>query len=55
MNVLDKLHGLDRIALVPAGTKCSKCSKEMVCLECSASEIDLDVTVRINGNIIYEN
>ena len=55
INVLEKLHGLDRITLTPASLKCSKCGEEMVCLKCSTIDIDSDVTVRINGNIIYDN
>ena len=54
MNVLEKLHGLDRISLVSTAAKCPKCIEEMVCLKCSTIDIDSDVTVRINGEIVYD-
>ena len=55
INVLEKLHGLDKISSVPLADKCPKCKGEMVCVKCGDFDITSDVTVRINGNIVYDN
>lgn len=57
-NVLEKLHGLDKIALVPLANKCPACKGEMICMECGDFDVtthtDVDVTVKLNGKVIYD-
>lgn len=54
-NVMEKLQGLDKISLVPLADKCPKCKGDMVCVECGDFDITADVTVQINGRVIYDN
>ena len=59
VNVLDKLHGINKINLEPLTDKCPKCKGTMDCLKCNDIDVDVgyitsNITVRLGNKIIYE-